>query len=155
MRAEGVRFEVGEYDRSRPLVIDPAPSGYSTYLGGSNLDSAYGIALGPTGSVYVTGVAQSSDFPTVSPYQAAVSATDILKTDVFITRINAAGTAIEYSTYLGGNSRDFSAAPSRLTPPATSTSRAPRPPRTSRSEARSRGTAVAPTSKAATSSCRS
>ena len=94
MRREGIGFEVGAYDRSRPLVIDPVLE-YSTYLGGSNSDSGFDIAIGPTGSVYVTGYTQSVDFPTLNPFQGAVAPTDILKTDAFVTRINPAGNAID------------------------------------------------------------
>jgi len=60
--AVGVAFEVGPYDRSRPLVIDPKVE-YSTYLGGSGDDQAFGIAVGPDGSVYVVGWTESVDFP--------------------------------------------------------------------------------------------
>ncbi len=60
--AVGVAFEVGPYDHSRPLVIDPKVE-YSTYLGGSGDDQAFGIAVGPDGSVYVVGWTESADFP--------------------------------------------------------------------------------------------
>ena len=60
--AVGVAFEVGLYDRSRPLVIDPKVE-YSTYLGGSGDDQAFGIDVGPDGSVYVVGWTESADFP--------------------------------------------------------------------------------------------
>src|SRR5262249_25123925 len=58
-----VGIEVGEYDRSLSLVIDPILA-YSTYLGGTSLDIGRGIAVDGTGSAYVTGETASLDFPT-------------------------------------------------------------------------------------------
>jgi hypothetical protein len=101
-----VGFELGEYDRTRPLVIDPVLA-YSTYMGGSYDERGFEIAIGPAGSVYISGVTLSTDYPTMNAYQPEGSPADILKTEAFVTRINPAGTAIEYSTYLGGNSRDL------------------------------------------------
>jgi hypothetical protein len=98
-------FELGDYDRSRPLVIDPILV-YSTYLGGTNHDTAHAIAVDGAGNAYVAGLTMSPDFPTLNPFQNALSAADILHTDAFVTKINAAGTALLYSTYIGGNSRD-------------------------------------------------
>ena len=71
---------------------------YSTYLGGDGSDFGHGIAVGNDGAAYVTGWTYSSDFPTVNPIQ-----TDQNFSDVFVTKINPGGTALSYSTYLGGN----------------------------------------------------
>ena len=75
---------------------------YSTYLGGSGGDSAFGIAVDETGNAYMTGVTYSTDFPTANPIQPAFHGTE----DVFVTKINAVGSAFVYSTYLGGSSYD-------------------------------------------------
>ena len=94
-------FEVPAYDRTRPLIIDPVLS-YSTYLGGNAFDSAYGIAVDSSGNAYVTGSTQSPDFPILSPLQAASGG----DSDVFLTKLNPTGTALVYSTYLGGSGFD-------------------------------------------------
>jgi hypothetical protein len=96
-----IRFTVGDYDRSKPLVIDPVLV-YSTYLGGSSGDIGSGIAVDASENAYVTGTVQSSDFPTVN----AIQPTPKSSQDVFITKINATGTALVYSTYLGGSGVD-------------------------------------------------
>ena len=96
-----VGFEVARYDASRPLYIDPLI--YSTYLGGSGDDQGFGIAVDSLGNAYVTGFTTSTDFPTKNPLQTAKA----LGKDVFVTKINAAGSALVYSTYLGGSGRDW------------------------------------------------
>ncbi len=97
-----VRFQLDTYDTSRPLVIDPVLS-YSTYLGGSGQDQGWGIAVDPaTGDALLTGLTTSTDFPTVNPLQASNRGLS----DVFVTRLNAAGSALGFSTYLGGNSSE-------------------------------------------------
>ncbi len=103
-----VAFNIGKYDRHRPLVIDPVLT-YSTYLGGSNGDdSARGIATDSSGSVYVTGSATSTDFQTRTPLQprAGTPDPDFGFSDAFVSKLNAAGTALVYSTYLGGSGDD-------------------------------------------------
>ena len=57
-----VRFAVAGYDRDRPLTIDPVLN-YVTYLGGTGIDAAYGIALDSAGDAYVAGFTSSTDFP--------------------------------------------------------------------------------------------
>jgi hypothetical protein len=99
-RGGRVRFELGEYDSTLPLVIDPTLV-YSTYLGGSGGDQAWGVAVDSAGSAYIAGYTTSTNFPTASPIQAANAGFQ----DAFVAKINAAGTALVYSTYLGG-SRD-------------------------------------------------
>lgn len=76
---------------------------YSTFLGGSGYDICYGIAVDATGNAYVTGVTDSSDFPTHSSLQAASGGQD-----AFVAKVNAAGTGLVYATYLGGSSGEIS-----------------------------------------------
>lgn len=57
-----MRFVVGEYDPTLPLVIDPTLA-YSTYLGGSGQDEGYSIAVDTDGNVYLIGFTASEDFP--------------------------------------------------------------------------------------------
>jgi Tol biopolymer transport system component/lysophospholipase L1-like esterase len=101
-----VGFALGSYRRNRPLVIDPTLS-YSTYLGGSDGDYVHGIAVDPTGATYVAGGAFSTfvvdDFPTKNPFQAAHAGGGY---DAFVSKLNASGTALVYSTYLGGSRSD-------------------------------------------------
>ena len=86
---------------------------YSTYLGGSGVDQANGIAVTPAGIAYVTGFTESSDFPTHNPIQATLGLSNnnlcgtLPCADVFVTQLNAAGNTLTYSTYLGGNGPDF------------------------------------------------
>lgn len=97
-----VGFEVAGYDATRPLVIDPALS-YSTYIGGTSSDGAFGVAIDAGGSCYVTGFTTSTNFPTKNPYQKS-SAGGV---DTFVLKLNRFGTALVYSTYLGGNSIEY------------------------------------------------
>ena len=98
VNGKSVGFTLGSYDHSKPLIIDPVLD-WSTYLGGSDVDLSYSIALDSSGNAYVTGVSGSTDFPTVNPIQG----TKAFDWDVMVAKINAAGTAIVYSTYIGGN----------------------------------------------------
>src|SRR5262249_12686738 len=97
-----VGFRVAGYDASRPLVIDPVLS-FSTYLGGSGDDRALGIAVDPTtGDALVTGTTDSTNFPTANALQPNYGGGD----DAFVARLSADGSALVYSTYLGGSSFD-------------------------------------------------
>ncbi len=103
---KNVRFEVGNYIKSKELVIDPALA-YSNFLGGAGAteDQAYAIAVDDANNAYVTGTTNSPDFPTapaVTPIQAVKGA----GYDIFVTKVDPAGTGIVWSTYLGGATND-------------------------------------------------
>ncbi|HEX4321831.1 MAG TPA: chitobiase/beta-hexosaminidase C-terminal domain-containing protein, partial [Acidobacteriaceae bacterium] len=105
-----IAFTLGSYDRSRPLIIDPVLV-YSTYLGGSgnngNGDQGNGIAVDASGDAYIVGTAYSTNFPVnAGAYQTQDNAATGNST-VFVSELNAAGTALIYSTYLGGSGGDF------------------------------------------------
>jgi len=99
-----VGFQVGAYDPARPLVIDPVYSlVYSTYLGGNKADTAgYGIAVDGAGDAYVTGTTQSIHFPTTAgAFQTSGAFIKVDGGGTFVTKFNAAGSALVYSTYIG------------------------------------------------------
>ncbi len=77
---------------------------YSTYLGGSGADIGYGIRLDGSDDAYVTGSTTSANFPTKLPLQSALGSSTA--TNVFLTELNTTGTALTYSTYLGGTGVD-------------------------------------------------
>ncbi|MGA9498141.1 MAG: SBBP repeat-containing protein [Terriglobales bacterium] len=77
---------------------------YSTYLGGSVADQGLGITVDSSDNAYVTGYTNSTNFPTLNPFQATNKAPD---GTAFVTKFDAAGSALVYSTYLGGNGYDY------------------------------------------------
>jgi hypothetical protein len=86
------------------LTPDGSALVYSTYLGGSGRDESLGIAVDPTtGDALVTGNTGSPDFPTANPLQANYGGGSA---DAFVARLNADGSALVYSTYLGGSDYD-------------------------------------------------
>ena len=95
-----VRFRVGPYDATRALVIDPVVS-YATFLGGSNLEQGMAIAVDASGNAYVAGYTLSTDFPVVGGFDRSLGKRGDV--DAFVTKLNAAGTALVWSTYLGGS----------------------------------------------------
>jgi len=101
-----VTFEVGQYDATAPLWIDPVLD-YGTFLGGSGPDSGQGVAVDANGNMYITGQTLSIDFPTTVGAYDIKCGTDGLCNgghyDVFLTKLNSAGTLMLYSTYLGGS----------------------------------------------------
>lgn len=96
-----ISFEVGNYDGSRELVIDPSVS-YATYLGGTAEDDSYAIAINASGNAYITGQTKSTNFPTSN----ALHGTNAGGFDVFVTELSADGSSLIYSTYIGGTSDD-------------------------------------------------
>ena len=95
-------FRVGEYDATRPLVLDPAILVYCGYLGGIGDDYSYGIAADMAGNVYVTGTTNSSErtFPVLVGPDLTHSC---WYTDTFVAKVNASGTRLVYCGYIGGS----------------------------------------------------
>ncbi len=75
---------------------------YSTFIGGSGLDFGNGIAIDPTGNAYLTGSTSSVDFPTTPGAFQTTNNSNSGNNDVFVTKLNAGGSALIYSTYIGG-----------------------------------------------------
>jgi hypothetical protein len=112
--AQQVGFQIATYDRSKPLVIDPTLA-YSTYLGGNDDDYGVAIAVDASGDAYVTGTTASTNFPiTAGAFQPTLRGSCNFACtspggDVFVSKLNAAGSALIYSTYLGGTNDDLGA----------------------------------------------
>jgi hypothetical protein len=99
----GVSFALGRYHSARPLVIDPVLT-YSTFLGGSNGEMANAIVIDSGGNAYVAGSTYSTDFPITSgAFQRVLHAQNATTPNAFVTKLNPSGTALLYSTYLGGS----------------------------------------------------
>ena len=102
------------------LDASGAGLGYSTYLGGSGTDYGTAIAVDGAGNAYVTGDTASADFPTTP---GAFDTTFNGGCDAFVTKLDASGAALVYSSYLGGSSGTTrrQRLASRSTAPATPT----------------------------------
>ncbi|HLJ16746.1 MAG TPA: choice-of-anchor D domain-containing protein [Bryobacteraceae bacterium] len=103
--SDRVAFQVGAYDQSLPLIVDPILS-YSTFLGGSGIDSASSIAVAPDNTAFIAGGTFSSDFPGAHPIQSNHGGPDDFDKDAFVAKISADGSALLYATYLGGKNQD-------------------------------------------------
>jgi uncharacterized repeat protein (TIGR01451 family) len=113
LQADGrVGFALGSYDRNRELVIDPALS-YSTYLGGSNEDIAYGVAYGVRyGYIWIVGSTRSTDFPQTKglyPFGGGTCGTQPCR-DMFVSKLNPTLSTMSFSTYVGGSGDDVALA---------------------------------------------
>ena len=82
------------------MKLDPNGTNviYWTFLGGVSNDEGWSIAVDNPGNAYVVGRTSSTNFPAVNAYQSTLGGLN----DVFVARLNASGTALDYSTYLGG-----------------------------------------------------
>jgi hypothetical protein len=96
-----VRFAMGDYNPDHTLIIDPLV--YSTYVGGNNLDESYAVAVDATGSAYIAGYTYGN-FPTTAGVYDGSYAGNV---DAFVTKLNPEGTALVYSTYIGGSGIDI------------------------------------------------
>ena len=95
-------FDVGHYDRSLPLVLDPAILVYCGYIGGAGWEKGSGIAVDGLGNAYVTGDTSSTEdtFPlTVGPDLTFNGEPE----DAFVAKVNSAGTGLIYCSYIGGS----------------------------------------------------
>ncbi len=98
-----IEFQLGEYDAGQALVIDPVLV-YSTYFGGTGVESGLGIAVDESGSAYVCGSTASTDFPAqngIQPNKGPGSTSD-----AFVLKLNPGGSSAVYATYLGGGGDD-------------------------------------------------
>jgi hypothetical protein len=100
-----VTFRLGAYDAARLLVIDPVLA-YATYLGGSNNDAGTSVAVDSAGNAYITGTTNSNNFPTTNGAFQTSFAGGSSDHDVFVSKLNPSGSALLYSTYLGGSGDD-------------------------------------------------
>lgn len=96
-----VGFQIGKYNHSLPLVIDPILE-YSTFIGGTSIEQGVGIAVDKDGNAYLTGDTFSTDFPVAGTLQPVKNNVN----DAFVLKLNAAGSAIVYAAYLGGAGSD-------------------------------------------------
>lgn len=103
-----VSLVVGDYDRSKNLVIDPVLT-FSTYIGGANettsgiVDDPFDMEVDSQGNVIITGETVTVDYPTLNPAQATFGGG---LSDVFVTKLKGDGTGLIFSTFIGGNNND-------------------------------------------------
>ncbi|HKC26254.1 MAG TPA: SBBP repeat-containing protein, partial [Thermoanaerobaculia bacterium] len=106
-----VGIRLGDYDRTKPLLVDPVLR-YATYLGGSNVDRGFGIAVDAAGNAYVTGSTLSTDFHTTAGAPQAVfggagaGGAVVTYGDVFFAKLDPTLSNLVYATYLGGSDGD-------------------------------------------------
>ena len=91
-----------DYDKEKPLIIDPLV--YSTFIGGSGVESGNSIAVNNSGNSYTTGNTPSTNYPTSS---GAYDVSQNGNTDVFVTKLDANGSTLVYSTFIGGSGLDY------------------------------------------------
>jgi Ca2+-binding RTX toxin-like protein len=92
-------FDVGAYDHSRPLVIDPAMLVYAGFIGGTGDEAANNVALDGAGNLYVTGPTTSPDFPATGIDTTANGGSD----DAYVAKVKADGSGLAYAAYIGGS----------------------------------------------------
>src|SRR3982751_1779100 len=103
-----VGFSVPRYRTDRELIVDPGIA-YTTFLGGGSHEIGEGIAVDAAGNAYITGTTQSPDFPTTAgSFDRNGAASNFA--EAFISKLNASGTALVYSTFIGGSDMEFARA---------------------------------------------
>ena len=101
----------GNFDAFVTKITSSGAKAYATYIGGAGDDRATGIAVNAAGNAYVTGFTASTNFPTVTALQIASGG----GTDAFVTKLNAAGNTLVYSSYLGGSGNENFNSPTTFT----------------------------------------
>jgi hypothetical protein len=104
-RRHELRFDLGSYDHSKALIVDPTLV-YSTYLGGSLTDVATSIAVDSAGDAYIAGSTGSADFPTTQNAYQQTCKGCTGNNNAFITELDPTGSSLVYSTFLGGSNGD-------------------------------------------------
>src|SRR5262245_44458037 len=104
--ANVIGFQIAAYDRSQPLTIDPVLL-YSTYFGGSDSDGTTDVAVDAQGNAYIAGATFSADFPAVNAAQRSIN---LFGDDAFVSKISRDGSAVLFSTFLGGSRSDVASA---------------------------------------------
>ena len=100
-RDGAVGFALGRYDTARALIIDPVLS-FSMLVGGTGFNAASAIAVDSTGAAYIAGYTAAENLPTANPEQNFNAGSN----DVFVAKLNPAGTELVYCTYFGGSGDD-------------------------------------------------
>ena len=101
-------FRLGVYDKSKPLMIDPAVRVYTGFIGGSGNDRGNGIAVDDRGNAYVVGTTTSSSFPnrdasgTIGGRGRSISCGVTCSGDAFVVKVRADGTGLDYASFIGG-----------------------------------------------------
>jgi uncharacterized protein (TIGR03382 family) len=80
---------------------------WSSFLGGLESEEGFGIAVDGSGNVYVTGETSSTDFPTMGGFDTTFGGGGMFNTDAFVTKVNANGQSLAWSSYLGGSGGDY------------------------------------------------
>lgn len=108
LQGRQVTFELGNYDQSQPLVIDPVLS-YSSFIGNAKSVRAYGVAVDSSDHAYIGGATLTviTNLITSGAFQTNFGGADSYGGDVFVAKVNPSGTALDYMTYLGGNKGDY------------------------------------------------
>ena len=100
-------FHVGSYDNTQPLIIDPILA-YSTYFGGSQFDTIFGIAVDNSGNAYITGETDTASLAGRQGLRIGPAHSQSCNncSDAFVAKLNASGTVLDYLTILGGSNDD-------------------------------------------------
>jgi hypothetical protein len=93
-----VIFELGPYDKTRPLIIDPSVT-FATFLGGSDFDQVYAMTLDGAGNIYLAGQTASANFPLRTGGTGG-------NREIFVAKLDPTGNHLIYSTVLGGTQTD-------------------------------------------------